>query len=437
MYWTRRNGQSGASGQLLRSEALVVRMTDRCGSGLNGIPVSWTVNPAGAATLENTVGLTDGLGRSSTLVRLGTRPGPFNVIARSGDLSQVFTITTVSVPASIVAISGDGQSVSAGETSARDLVVEVRSDQGIALPGVSVTFALASGSGTLTNFGATTDFQGRATTRFTAGQIIGDVMVAARLSNQPQISAVFQLRVTGSAPDVASLQFLNGASWRPGWVPGSTGILVGSGIVDDFVGVLRAGPAPFPTELRGVRVSVAGIRAPILGIANVNGVEQVNIQVPFEIRAPSAATVVIENNGAVVTVPGVQILTAQPGIYEFSLNGVTYGAALHTDFSAVTSANPAKRGETILLFLTGLGPLSTPVPTNVAGPIPAAKAIFDVAVGIDHVGMVNSGAFYAPGLLSVFQINFVVGNTVAFGERNLNVVAQGVSSQEVRFPVGP
>ncbi len=51
--------------------------------------------------------------------------------------------------------------------------------------------------------------------------------------------------------------------------------------------------------------------------------------------------------------------------------------------------------------------------------------------------MVNSGAFYAPGLLSVFQINFVVGNTVAFGERNLNVVAQGVSSQEVRFPVGP
>ena len=64
------------------------------------------------------------------------------------------------------------------------------------------------------------------------------------------------------------------------------------------------------------------------------------------------------------------------------------------------------------------------MPTNVAGPIPAAKAIFDVAVGIDHVGMVNSGAFYAPGLLSVFQINFVVGNTVAFGERNLNVVAQ-------------
>ena len=434
---TQGNGQSGVSGELLQSAALVVRMTDVCGSGLRGIPVAWSVSPTGAATLENTVAVTDGLGRSSTQVRLGTRPGPFNVIARSGDLSQVFTITTESTPASIVALGGDGQSVWVGETTARDLVVEVRSDQGIALPGISVTFSLTSGSGTLTIFGAVTDSQGRASTRYTAGQTIGDVVVTVSLSSEPQISTRFQLRETGRAPDVASLQFLNGGSWRPGWVPGSTGALVGSGIVDDLTGVLTAGPAPFPTELRGVRVTVSGIRAPILGIANVNGMEQVNIQVPFEIRAPSSATVVIEINGAVVTVPGVQILTAQPGIYEFSFSGRQYGAALHTDFSTVTPLNPAKRGETILLFLTGLGPVAPTVPTNVAGPVPAAEALFDVAVGIDHVGMVNSGAFYAPGLLSAFQINFVVGDTVAFGERKLNVVAQGVSSQEVLFPVGP
>ncbi|MDA1076942.1 MAG: hypothetical protein O3A63_19680, partial [Proteobacteria bacterium] len=83
----------------------------------------------------------------------------------------------------------------------------------------------------------------------------------------------------------------------------------------------------------------------------------------------------------------------------------------------------------------GLGPTRTPVATNEAGPVPARQTVFDVAVGIDHAGMANSGAFYAPGLVSVYQINFIVAANVQSGDRTLNVVAQGVPSKETVIPV--
>jgi uncharacterized protein (TIGR03437 family) len=58
-------------------------------------------------------------------------------------------------------------------------------------------------------------------------------------------------------------------------------------------------------------------------------------------------------------------------------------------------------------------------------------------VGIDHAGMVSLGAFYAPGLIGAYQINFTVADGVPAGNRILNVVSNGVSSQEALLPVGP
>ena len=58
-------------------------------------------------------------------------------------------------------------------------------------------------------------------------------------------------------------------------------------------------------------------------------------------------------------------------------------------------------------------------------------------VGIDGQGMPLAGAFYAPGLIGTYQINFVVGSGVESGVRTLSVVAQGAASQDVSIPVGP
>ncbi|HSH16817.1 MAG TPA: hypothetical protein VLD18_12325, partial [Verrucomicrobiae bacterium] len=325
------DNQSGMPGQLLNQVALVVRLSDICGTPASRIPVGWSVEPPNAATLVNTVGTTDGNGRSSTLVRLGSQPGPLTVTATSGTLSATFTLTIV--------------------------------------PGI---------------------------------------------------------------PSAPLAGFVNAASYQPGWVPGSAGAIFGTGLMDGVNGVVSADSVPFPTTFRGVRVLVNGVAAPITHLININGAEQINLQVPFQTQ-PGTTTVVIDNNGRSATITGVPILAVQPGIF---VNATNIAAALHaSNFQPVTAANPARPNEIIALYLTGLGRVNPAVATNAPGPVPPAVVIANVVVGIDNAGMETLGAFYAPGLRTAYQINFRVGPNVQSGNRKLAVIANGVAAVDALLPV--
>ncbi|MCP5117656.1 MAG: hypothetical protein GY953_43085, partial [bacterium] len=162
---------------------------------------------------------------------------------------------------------------------------------------------------------------------------------------------------------------------------------------------------------------------------------QINVQVDFDI-SPGPATVVINNNGSTASISGVQILDVQPGIFEVSVGGGRFAAALHANFSLVTPSNPARPGEIILLFLTGMGPLIPPVGTNVPGPIPPAATMHPAVVGIDDVGMETLASVYAPTLVTAYQVNFRVGDNVQSGNRRLVVIVNGIPSQPALLPVG-
>jgi uncharacterized protein (TIGR03437 family) len=145
--------------------------------------------------------------------------------------------------------------------------------------------------------------------------------------------------------------------------------------------------------------------------------------------------VVIENNGSRATIPGVPVRPIFPQIFEFELGGTKYAAALHADFSVVTPQNPARSGEVILLFLTGMGATSPPIATNVAGPAPPAITLRSPSVGLNGEGMEILGSFYAPGLYTAYQINFRVGPNVRSGLASLSVVVDGVASQDAKLPI--
>ena len=144
---------------------------------------------------------------------------------------------------------------------------------------------------------------------------------------------------------------------------------------------------------------------------------------------------VIENNGSRASISGVRTLALNPGIFEFDSGGLRLAAVLHLDFSVVTLANPARPGEILLLFLTGLGPTTPPVQTNVAGPVPAAVTVTRPVVGINDEGAEVLGSFYAPNLFTAYQINFVMPRNARSGTAKLSVVADGASSQDSRIPV--
>ncbi len=428
------DNQSGNPGEFLNQQALLVKSTDECGNAITNRDLTWSVSPSDAATLRNVLNRTNNLGLASVLVQLGNRGGPIAVKATSGVVSTAFNLTVLLEPTQLLRRSGDGQSIAAGQFAAQPLVVEVQGGNGFGVGAVPVTFAVTQGSATLSSTATTTNALGLAFTRVKAGNTGGAVTVSASAFGQ---SVSFTLNPGATGPAAPLEGFVNGASFEPGWVPGSTGSIFVSGLLGQISGIVRPDTLPFPTTLNGVQVTVEGIPAPILSLVNLNGLQQINVQVPFGIESPDTATVVIESNGAIVTVSDVPILSAQPGIFEFFLGNTQFAAALHADFKVVTPDNPARPGEVILLFLTGLGPTDPPVDTNVTGPIPPVETEFEVTITLDGADAQNLGSFYAPNLVTAYQVNFRVPADAQSGNLVLQVSADGVSSQQSLLPVAP
>jgi hypothetical protein len=85
------NNQSGNTGGTLPLQ-LVAGITDGCGAGKTGVPVTWTVTQ-GSATLTNTLNTSDSSGNVHTSVTLGQAPGTVMVTVSTGTAQAVFTLT--------------------------------------------------------------------------------------------------------------------------------------------------------------------------------------------------------------------------------------------------------------------------------------------------------------------------------------------------------
>ena len=429
------DGLGGSPGERLDGpgQALVARATDVCATPIAGAPVTWQISPAGAATLENARQTTSPSGDLSALVKLGNRIGPVTITARVGAASVGFTVFVNAVPVQMSIVDGDGQVVEVGQPAALPLVVELRDDRRPPAEGIPVSFTVLDGEATLGSAVAETNGLGRASTSVIAGQTIGPLAVEARAG---ELAVVFGLTVVGGTPFVSSVGFVNGASFAVGWVPGSLGSIFGTGLTGGLGGILPASGSPLPRELGGVRVTVHGIPAPILSLANVNGQEQINLQVPVDVPAPADdITVTIENNGSVASFSRVLTHLVQPGIFQVVLPEGLFAAALHSDFSTVTPEKPARPSDVILLFLTGLGPTDPPVGANVPGPVPAATSVIEPTVTVDGLPAKVLGSFYAPTLVAVYQINFMIPAAVRSGNLKIVVTAGGASSLPLLIPV--
>lgn len=81
--------------------------------------------------------------------------------------------------ATISKVSGDNQTGTTGHPLRYPLVVVVTNSAGIPVNGVTVSFAVTSGAGTLSTANAVSDSQGVASTQLTLGAIPGTSIVSA------------------------------------------------------------------------------------------------------------------------------------------------------------------------------------------------------------------------------------------------------------------
>ena len=173
--------QEGAAGAAL-AEALVVEVRDQNGNPLAGAQVTFAVT-AGSGTLSVTNATTDAHGRASTTLTLGRTPGPNTVRATAAGLEQVtFTATGLAVPRTLAKHTGDEQQAAAGAQLTEPFVVSVRDQNGAALPGAVVTFAVLGDGGTLSAAVDTTDVEGLAGTTLILGEELGIYRVEATVA---------------------------------------------------------------------------------------------------------------------------------------------------------------------------------------------------------------------------------------------------------------
>ena len=217
--------------------------------------------------------------------------------------------------------------------------------------------------------------------------------------------------LSGTSPFLNPAGVLNGASFAPVGnpiAPGQFMALFGTGLGPTTPVVASA---PFPATLGGVSVSVQGRPAPLYFVS----AGQISALVPFATSGTSAEVVVkvgsVESNRVVLPVS-----RTSPGIYSNSQNGIGSGAILKADFSIVTVSNPARRGDTVLVYLTGLGALETALADGAASSSTVLNKITDsVNVYIGGIKSTVTFAGAAPGFAGLYQINVQIPAAAPIG----------------------
>ena len=120
---------------------------------------------------------------------------------------------------------------------------------------------------------------------------------------------------------------------------------------------------PFPTTLGNVQVTVNGVAAPIYYVSPT----QVSVIVPYGVTG-TIAQFQVNNNRTLSNNVTMAIGATAPGVFTVPPGGLGYGAILHADYSLVTPQNPAQIGETVQVYLTGLGAVSPTISDGAAGP---------------------------------------------------------------------
>ena len=224
---------------------------------------------------------------------------------------------------------------------------------------------------------------------------------------------------------------LNAASFAPPGNPISPGefiALFGTGLA---AGTQTARP-PYGSSLNNVSVLINGRSAPIYFVSS----GQINALVPFATTGPTA-TVQVQNGSATSNTVTVPVAATSPGIYTVPSGGSGPGAILHADFSLVSDASPAAAGETVLIFLTGMGTTSPTVQDGTAGNTGTLyKANSTAAIYVGGKPGIVAFNGLAPGFPGLYQINVTLPSALpGTGRLPLAIGTDNAYHDQVDIPV--
>ena len=170
------NGQTGTAGGNIATPPSV-KVTDSHVNFVAGFTVTFAPGSGSGSVTGGTV-VTDASGVAAVgSWKLGTTPGPQTLVATGSGLSGspvTFTATAVApVPSAIAGFAGNNQTARPGALVATPPAFIVTDPAGVPVPGVTVTFVVTVGGGTVGSPTAVTNNDGIASTSWTLGAAPG------------------------------------------------------------------------------------------------------------------------------------------------------------------------------------------------------------------------------------------------------------------------
>lgn len=180
-----------------------------------------------------------------------------------------------------------------------------------------------------------------------------------------------------------------------------------------------------PTTLNGTKVTIGAKNAPLVYVSP----SQINAQVPVDVAAGSQPVVVTNSNGAGPAL-NATIATVAPAVFA-ELSNLATGVVQKLNGALVGPSNPARAGDTLVIYATGLG-LTTPALAT--GTLPTGSpanntATVTVTIGGQNAPVISSVA--APNAVGVYQITVTMPTGVTPGVPAQVVVTMGSSTSTV------
>jgi uncharacterized protein (TIGR03437 family) len=209
--------------------------------------------------------------------------------------------------------------------------------------------------------------------------------------------------------------------------PGATISIYGQDLADSPA--QQFSTVPLPTTLGTTQVLIPNLQRTLPLLYAAAGL--VNAIWPFDLL-PGDYGVVVMHGTAVSTPVEVHVSPADPGVFQINGQGAIEKAV---DYSLVGPSNPAKAGDYIVIYATGLGSVDPIVP---AGSLAPGVAPFSVIAG-NSVSVMIGGVPAAtplyvgltPGAVGLYQINVQVPPGVPSGDVPLVVTAGGAVASAV------
>ncbi|SPE38894.1 CHRD domain containing protein [Candidatus Sulfopaludibacter sp. SbA3] len=154
-----------------------------------------------------------------------------------------------------------------------------------------------------------------------------------------------------------------------------------------------------PYFLNGLAVNIGGRQAAMLYVSP----QQINVQAPVDVPAGAQLMILSNANGPFATYT-VNVAPSAPGIFFYPAPAILKNA----DFSLVTAGNPAKPGDVILVYCTGLGQTTPALSTGVA---PVAGVLAQTTPVAATIGGQAAGVIYSiasPGFAGLYQVAITV-----------------------------